>query len=70
MSPSWPGFYEGAIFTAEEVAKDVSGLLKEEAVSHALPSEGAWALPRSHTLRLVTSFKGAVETPLTTPELN
>ena len=28
LSPSWPGFYEGAIYTAEQAAATVDALLK------------------------------------------
>lgn len=28
LSPSWPGFYEGAIYTAEQAAATVGALLK------------------------------------------
>lgn len=69
MSPSWPGFYEGAIWAGEKAAADLSALLKEEE-AHTLSPEGAWSLPRSHTLRLVTSVCDGVGVPLTTPELN
>ncbi len=28
LSPSWPGFYEGAIFTGDQAASTVGALLK------------------------------------------
>lgn len=73
IASSWPGFYEGAIVTAEKVAVEVGALLKEEGAHgmSRLPSEGAWDLPRSHTLRLVTSCTADAGTvALTAPELN
>eukprot|EP00887_Chlorella_sp_A99_P000867 scaffold5.g867.t1 len=54
-SHSWPGFFEGAIVTGEEVAAELDSLLKAAAAPRINPA-AAWDLPRSHTLRLTPGF--------------
>lgn len=56
-SHSWPGFFEGAIVTGEEVAAALDKLLMEKGEGPAgLHPGDAWALPRTHTQRLMTGF--------------
>ena len=59
-SSSWPGFFEGAIVTGEDVANELDGLLKQSGGSapQNIDPAAAWNLPRSHTKRLVTGFEG------------
>lgn len=61
-SPSWPGFFEGAIVTGEDTAAQLDALLKQNGggVAPELSSDDAWDLPRSHTQRLVAPVTGLV----------
>jgi len=61
-SPSWPGFFEGAIVTGEDTAAQLDALLKQNGggVAPELSSDDAWDLPRSHTQRFVAPVTGLV----------
>ena len=55
-SHCWPGFFEGAIVTGEEVAAELDRLLMAGGASGAMNAGDAWELPRTHTERLMTGF--------------
>lgn len=56
-SSSWPGFFEGAVVTGEEVAAELDRLLmNNNDGADELNPDDAWHLPRTHTERLLTGF--------------